>query len=74
MGLLITVIGIVLVSAGLRHRMTLEISLLGILSSFVLGLVDVVYVAEGRIQTIYLADARHHQTANALGVSDARRS
>src|SRR5947208_3336920 len=42
-GILIAVIGLVFLSAAYRRSIAIEIILLGILSSFVLGFIDVVY-------------------------------
>jgi hypothetical protein len=56
-GVLITVIGGVLVLAGMRRRVTPEISLLAIGSAAGLTGIDLVYVAKRRIPPIYLLDA-----------------
>ena len=56
-GALVTVIGIVLLSAGWRRRVTREILLLGIGAALSLATIDVVYASAGRISKIYLLDA-----------------
>jgi hypothetical protein len=54
---LITVIGFVIGSAGMRNRMTPEVVGLAIGCSATLATVDVVYVSRGRISRVYLLDA-----------------
>ncbi len=56
-GALITVIGTVLVLAGVRNRATPEITTLAAGSASAFLAVDTVYVARRRISPIYLADA-----------------
>lgn len=56
-GVLIAVIGGVLIVAGWRSPMPLEALLLAVGSALALTGIDVVYVARGRIATIYLWDA-----------------
>jgi hypothetical protein len=56
-GVLVTVIGGVLLSAGWRRRVTPDILLLGIGAALSLATIDVVYVFAGRISRIYLLDA-----------------
>jgi len=56
-GALITVVGGVLMLAGLRGRVTPELRLLAVGSAAGLAAVDVVYVARRRISPIYLLDA-----------------
>ena len=56
-GVLVGVIGVVLISAGLRQQTTLEVLLLAVGSAAGLTTIDVVYVAKGRILPVYLLDA-----------------
>ncbi|MGH7510284.1 MAG: hypothetical protein ACREMZ_12560 [Gemmatimonadales bacterium] len=56
-GVLVTVIGAVLISAARRRRVTDEIVLLAIGSALGLAAIDLVYALSGRISAIYLADA-----------------
>jgi hypothetical protein len=56
-GALVTVIGLVLISAARRRRVTNEILLLGLGSALALTAIDVIYALSGRISVIYLADA-----------------
>jgi hypothetical protein len=56
-GALVTVIGGVLLTAGWRRRVTLDVLLLGIGSALSLAAIDVVYASAGRISRIYLLDA-----------------
>lgn len=56
-GVLISAIGAVLGLAGRRNRVTPEIAVLAVGSAAGLTAIDVVYVAKGRISTIYLLDA-----------------
>lgn len=56
-GVLVGVIGTVLGVAGLRRRQSAETELLGAGSAGVLTLIDVYYVAKGRIPRVYLLDA-----------------
>ena len=56
-GALVTVIGLVLISAARRRRVTNEILLLGLGSALALAAIDVIYALSGRISVIYLADA-----------------
>ena len=56
-GALVTVIGLVLISAARRRRVTNEILLLGLGSALALTAIDVIYAFSGRISVIYLADA-----------------
>jgi len=55
--LLITAIGIVLLVAAWRRRVTSEIALLGFASAAALASIDVLYVFRQTISPIYLADA-----------------
>lgn len=56
-GALITTVGVVLLSAAKRDRITPEIAGLGTGAAASLAAVDLVYVPKGRISPIYLADA-----------------
>jgi hypothetical protein len=56
-GVLVTVIGAVLLSAARSRRLTDEIVLLAVGSALGLAAIDLVYVLSGRIAAIYLADA-----------------
>ncbi|MDQ3657457.1 MAG: hypothetical protein M3457_20570 [Chloroflexota bacterium] len=55
-GLVVTVIGAVIGSAGIRKRITPEVAGLAIGSSAALAAIDVVYVGKGRISPVYLLD------------------
>ena len=54
---LIVVIGVVLLVAAWRRRISTEIVLLGIASAAVLAAIDIVYTTRQTISQIYLADA-----------------
>jgi hypothetical protein len=56
-GVLVAVIGIVLVTAGVRQRVTPEVLLLGVGTALGLTAIDVVYVTKRVIRPIYLLDA-----------------
>lgn len=56
-GVLISVIGSVLISAGLRRKVIPEIAALGIGSAVGLTGVDIVFTAKNRISPVYLLDA-----------------
>lgn len=56
-GVLVSVIGGVLIMAGLRRRVTPEVKLLAVGSAAGFTAIDTVYVARRRISPIYLADA-----------------
>jgi hypothetical protein len=56
-GVLVTVVGAVLISAARRRRITDEIVLLAVGSALGLAAIDLVYALSGRISAIYLADA-----------------
>jgi hypothetical protein len=56
-GLLVSVIGLVEVSAGVRRAPAPEVPLLGVGSAAALAAVDIVYVGIGRISRVYLLDA-----------------
>ncbi len=56
-GAMIATVGVVLLSAAKRNRVTPEIAALGAGCAATLAAIDVVYVTKGRISPIYLADA-----------------
>lgn len=56
-GVLVSVIGIVLASAGGRRRVDRESALLAVGSAAGLAAIDTVYATKGRISKIYLLDA-----------------
>jgi hypothetical protein len=56
-GTLVTVIGVVLISAARRRRITNEMMVLAVGSALGLAAVDLIYALSGRISAIYLADA-----------------
>jgi hypothetical protein len=56
-GVLVTVVGIVLVTSGRRRRITAEIMLLAVGCALGLAGIDIVYVLSRTISPIYLADA-----------------
>jgi hypothetical protein len=56
-GVLVTVIGAALVSAGLRRQSPIEVPLLGIGSAAGLTGIDVIYNVKHRISRVYLIDA-----------------
>jgi hypothetical protein len=56
-GVLVTVIGAVLLSASRSRRINREILLLAVGSALGLAGIDLVYALSGRISAIYLADA-----------------
>jgi hypothetical protein len=56
-GVLVAGIGSAILLAQRRRRITPEIELLGIASAGGLALVDVTFVASGRISKVYLGDA-----------------
>jgi hypothetical protein len=56
-GVLMSVIGLVLLAAGRRRRVTPEIALLGAGSAAGLAAIDAVYALRGRISPVYLLDA-----------------
>lgn len=56
-GVLVAVVGLVLISASRRHRITDEIILLAVGSALGLAAIDLIYALSGRISPIYLADA-----------------
>lgn len=56
-GVLISVIGGVMLIAGLRRRVTPEVAILGAGTAAGLTAIDVVYVSRRRISPVYLLDA-----------------
>jgi hypothetical protein len=56
-GLLVLVCGIVLLMAAWRRQFTAEVVVLAVGTAVSLAMVDVVFVALGRIGPVYLADA-----------------
>lgn len=56
-GVLVTVIGAVLISASRSRRITDEIVILAVGSALGLAAIDLVYTLSGRISGVYLADA-----------------
>ena len=56
-GVLVSVIGLVLVLAGRRRRVTPEATLLAAGSAAGLAAIDTIYATRGRISKIYLLDA-----------------
>ena len=56
-GVLVTVIGLVLLSAGRSRRITAEMVLLAVGSALGLAGIDLIYALSGRISAVYLADA-----------------
>ena len=56
-GVLVTVIGVVLLMAARRHRVSRELVLLAGGSALGLAAIDLIYSLSGRISPIYLADA-----------------
>jgi hypothetical protein len=72
-GVLVTVIGAVIVSAARRRRITNEIVLLAVGSALGLAAIDLIYALSGRISPIYLADAAVEiGLAGAWGLGRAR--
>jgi hypothetical protein len=56
-GVLVAVIGVVLISAARKRRMTPEILMLAVGSALGLAAIDLRYALSGRISAVYLADA-----------------
>ena len=56
-GVLVTVIGLVLLSAARSRRVTAEMVLLAVGSALGLAGIDLIYALSGRISAVYLADA-----------------
>jgi hypothetical protein len=56
-GVLVTVIGAVLVTAARRGVISSEITLLAVGSALGLAAIDIIYVLSGTISPVYLADA-----------------
>lgn len=56
-GALVAAVGVALLIAGVRRRVTVEIALLGLFAAGALGAVETPYALTGRIRAVYLADA-----------------
>jgi hypothetical protein len=56
-GVLVAVVGVVLISASRRRRITGEIVMLATGSALGLAAIDLIYSLSGRISAVYLADA-----------------
>ena len=56
-GTVVGVVGASLALAGLRHRTTADLAVLGAGAAAGLAAIDLVYVARGRISAVYLLDA-----------------
>jgi hypothetical protein len=56
-GLLLTAVGGVLIVAGFRRTVTLEVLMLAVWSASALIGIEVVYVVKGSISPVYLLDA-----------------
>ena len=56
-GVLVSVIGGVLISAGLRRKQNIEVPMLAVGSASGLAGIDIAYVARKRISPVYLVDA-----------------
>ena len=56
-GVLVTVIGLVLLSSARSRRVTNEIVMLAVGSALGLAAIDLIYALSGRISAVYLADA-----------------
>lgn len=54
---LLAVAGIVLLLAGLRQRVTVDVRILGMGFALVLAVIDLVYVLNGTIRPVFLLDA-----------------
>jgi hypothetical protein len=73
-GVLVTVVGAVLISASRRRRITDEIVLLATGSALGLAAIDLIYSLSGRISPVYLADAAAEIGLALLWVIGWRRS
>ena len=56
-GILVLAIGIVLLVAAARERVSFEVALLAIATALGLGAIDIVYATSGTIRDVYLLDA-----------------
>jgi len=56
-GVIVAAVGVTLLLAAYRGRLTPEIRVLAILSAIGLGAIDVVYVSNGTLRPVYLLDA-----------------
>jgi hypothetical protein len=63
---LLSVVGVSLLGAAGKHRVTPELEAVGAGSAAVLATIDVVYVARKRISPVYLLDAAAQMTIVAL--------
>jgi hypothetical protein len=68
-GLLIAVIGLVLISSGIRWKVSPEIFILALGSAFSLMAIEIYYVIDGKIPPIYLLDAFIQILLSAMWVS-----
>jgi hypothetical protein len=73
-GVLVTVIGAVLLSAFRSRRINREILLLAVGSALGLAAIDLVYALSGRISAIYLADAAAEIALAGLWLIGSRRT
>jgi hypothetical protein len=73
-GVLVTVIGAVLLSASRSRRINREILLLAVGSALGLAAIDLVYALSGRISAIYLADAAAEIGLAGLWLIGSRRT
>lgn len=73
-GVLVTVIGVVLLSTSRSRRITREILLLAVGSALGLAAIDLVYALSGRISAIYLADAAAEIALAGLWLVGSRRT
>ncbi len=73
-GVLVTVIGVVILSASRSRRITREILLLAVGSALGLAAIDLVYALSGRISAIYLADAAAEIALAGLWLVGSRRT
>jgi hypothetical protein len=56
-GVLVASIGIGLAISAARGRVATEMAVMAVTSSIALGMIEIIYVARGRIDAIYLLDA-----------------
>jgi hypothetical protein len=72
-GALVSVIGVVLVVAGLRRRVGASDEMHAVSSAAALTAVDVNYVVQGRISPVYLLDATAEMFLVAAWIGEIRR-
>lgn len=72
-GGVIAVIGAVLVSAGLRRRVTPEVTALAVGSAVALGFADTLYAGKRRISPVYLLDTIAELALTGFWLSRSRR-